>query len=151
MDVERLKREVIDEEHLRLLALFHYISGGITIAFSSLFIFHLLLMSFFLRNPQFFPPSSTEELGPLPEQVLGFFVAFLGVFIALGIGFGIAQIVSGRFIMRRRHRIFSFVVALPNLLLIPFGTILAVFTLIVLDRKSVRQFYDSAPKLRSSG
>jgi TRAP-type C4-dicarboxylate transport system permease small subunit len=31
------RQAVLDDEHLRLLALFHYISGGMTLAFSLLF------------------------------------------------------------------------------------------------------------------
>lgn len=143
MDIEKLKQETIDNEHLRLLALFHYISGGLTILFSSMFILHLIFMSFFMMNPGIFPQETIAEGEINPEQFISVFMYFFGVFIFLGIVFGIAQILSGRFIKKRKHKVFSILVAIPNLLFIPYGTILAIFTIIVLDRKSVKEQYNN--------
>ena len=52
-----------------------------------------------------------------------------------------ASSLSARFLRGRRHRTFSLIVAGINCLGIPLGTILGVFTLIVLLRPSVRTLY----------
>jgi len=68
------------------------------------------------------------------------------VFLLLGLAYGVLEIVSGRFISQRRRRVFSLVVAVPRLLFIPYGIILSIFTLLVLERPSVRQLYrESTP------
>ena len=145
MDIDEIKQEAIDHEHLRLLEVFHYISGGLTILFSSLFIFHLVFMSYFMMNPDLFP-SKAEVTGDFhPEQFLSFFLFIFGFLVILGIAFGIAQILSGRFMKKRKNRLFSVIVSIPNVLFIPYGTILAIFTLVVLDKKTIKQIYDSSP------
>ena len=45
---------------------------------------------------------------------------------------------------RRRRRAFTLVVAIPRLIFIPYGTILSIFTLLVLERASVKQLYREA-------
>lgn len=54
---------------------------------------------------------------------------------------GIVEIVAGRFISQRRLRIFTIVASVPRIILIPYGTILTIFTVLVLDRPSVRLHY----------
>ena len=48
---------------------------------------------------------------------------------------------SGRRLLQHRSRTFCIIVAALMCLSIPFGTILGVFTLIVLSRPSVRQLF----------
>ena len=48
---------------------------------------------------------------------------------------------SAMFLRQRTHRIFSVVIAALDCLQIPFGTVLGVFTIIVLLRESVRELY----------
>jgi ABC-type phosphate transport system permease subunit len=135
------RQAIVDAEHLRLLALFHYICGGLTIAFSALFIFHTVALSVLAAHPEWLPAQEVRGLGEMPFNLMRMMAVVTGSFVALGIGFGIAQIVSGRFIGRRRHRIFSIVVAVLSLFLIPYGTLLGIFTLIVLSRDGVRDLY----------
>src|SRR4051812_40953640 len=49
-------------------------------------------------------------------------------------------------IKERKHRTFSLVMAVVNCLCIPFGTALGVFTLIILQRPSVKALYFDSPK-----
>ncbi|MFM6408142.1 MAG: hypothetical protein ACKPGT_27195, partial [Microcystis sp.] len=62
-------------------------------------------------------------------------------FFILGEVFAIATIVSGRFLKRRQRYWFSFVMACILCLFTPLGTILGVFTIIVLSRQSVKELY----------
>ena len=54
-------------------------------------------------------------------------VVFALMFILLGWILGVVVLVSGRFIARRKHYNFGFVVACVECLLMPFGTVLGVF------------------------
>ena len=148
MDTEQEKQLIIDQEHLRLLALFHYIAGGLTIAFSSLFIVHTLFFSFLASHPQWATDPELQQLGALPFNLMRVLAFVMGSLVILGIAFGIAQILSGRFIARRRYRGVSLLVAILNLLVIPYGTLLGVFTLLVLGRESVRALYRQSPTQR---
>jgi hypothetical protein len=130
-----LRTRIIDEEHLRLLALFHYISGGMTLAFSLMF---GLMMGFmgmmFAAMPM---PETPHGKGP-PVEIFWVFAGFL----ALGMLLGVLDIVAGRCISLRRARVFSLIVAIPGVIFIPYGTILSIFTLLVLDRGSVKKLYE---------
>jgi MFS superfamily sulfate permease-like transporter len=48
---------------------------------------------------------------------------------------------SGIFILKKKFRLFSLLVAVINCLNVPIGTVLGILTLIVLSRKSVRELY----------
>jgi len=69
-----------------------------------------------------------------------FFMAGLVCFL-VGQAVSISVIVSGRFIKKRVRYMFSFVLACLACVFVPFGTILGVFTIIVLSRESVKAKY----------
>lgn len=131
-----LRTRVIDEEHLRLLALFHYISGGMTLAFSLAFGAMLGFMG------AVFAAIETQPGKPAPPvEILWVFAAFLMV----GVLMGVLEVVAGRCISLRRARVFTLIAAIPGVVFIPYGTILSIFTLLVLDRGSVKQLYEERP------
>jgi hypothetical protein len=90
------------------------------------------------------PVPATKGQAP-PEEMMrlvgGMFVAFASLAIFLGLAFAGLTLCSARFLGRRRHRTFSLIVGGLNCLLVPFGTVLGVFTLIVLSRPSVVALY----------
>lgn len=130
---EEERQHVIDTEHLRLLSLFHYISGALTILFSSMFILHLGFMAV-----MFSMAPAQKDGTMLPFAFMG---VFFGLIILAGIALGIAEILSGRSIARRQKRMLSMIIAGPGVLMMPFGTILSVMTWVVLSRASVRALY----------
>ncbi|MGB7158298.1 MAG: hypothetical protein WBD40_09550 [Tepidisphaeraceae bacterium] len=128
-----------DDQHLRLLALFHYIWGGITVAFSSLAIIYIILGGIMLASPN----SLASPGQPPPPALVGWmFVLMGGVFLVLGWTLGGLTIYSGRCMSRRRARTFSIVMAAINCLSFPLGTTLGVFTILVLARPTVKAEYD---------
>ena len=128
-----------DAEHLRLLALFHYIVGGIIMVLSSCAIVHLVMGIVMLVNPAAFrgPPGS-----PPPPGFLGALFTMMGSVVVIG-GWtiGILAIFSGRCIAGHRRRMFSLIIAGILCLWMPFGTVLGVFTFIVLLRPSIEAMY----------
>ena len=129
-----------DQEHLRLLSIFHYIVGGIAALFSFFPVIHLVLGILFLVAPHRMGGSPL-----LPPPFLGWiFIIMGGGFMLVGWAFAVCVILAGRFIVRHKHYIFCLVIASLNCLFMPFGTILGVFTIVVLVRSSVKAlFYPS--------
>jgi hypothetical protein len=80
-----------------------------------------------------------EELAP---EFLGWIFVGLGSFLfLLGIAIAICILMAGRSLAKHTRYWFAFVVACIECLFIPFGTILGVFTIIVLSRESVRVLF----------
>jgi glutathione S-transferase len=79
--------------------------------------------------------------GPSPEILGWFFVAAGLAFFLLGQALSIALILSARFLKQRKYYLFSFILACLACACFPFGTILRVFTIIVLARPAVKQIY----------
>jgi hypothetical protein len=63
--------------------------------------------------------------------------------IVLGWTIGILTLISAQFIKNRKNRIFIVVVAGINCFIIPVGTALGVFTLIVMFRDSVIRIFQN--------
>jgi len=141
---ETLKQSIIDEEHLKLLSLFHYISGGLTFAFSFIFVFQFIIFFTIFNNLPLdkFDTVLTGGNNMAPVFFNFFIYLWLIIFIVF-IVIGILEILAARFIKLRKYRIFTFIIGILNLFSFPYGTILGVMTIIVLNRYSVINLYNS--------
>ena len=128
-----------DAEHLKLLSVFHYIVGGILGLISLFPVFHLIFGAFMLFAPHYMEKKEGEIW--ILQAVGGFFMLFAGLLMAGGIALAIASVMSGRYLSQSRNYTFSFAVAAILCVFMPFGTVLGVFTLIVLSRPSVKTLY----------
>jgi len=218
-----------DDEHLRLLSVFHYVVAGITALFACFPIIHLIIGIAMLsgaldgpfgehwggeetREPAWTVPAEAPPLelvpaepaepvppepvplepGPAKPDALapdapappgpgarepdeaaethgyrstparghrrrshGFpgtffgvmFVVFPAIFILCGWTLAVLLFIAGRCLARRKHHMFCLVIAGIRCLFMPFGTVLGVFTLIVLMRPSVKAQFQSYPPL----
>lgn len=132
----------IDADHLRLLAIFHFVIAGLAL-FGLLFLFlHFIMMHALFSNPQMW--QNQKENMPFPPaeffRLFRWFYGFMGGMLVIG---GVLNLLSGLFISRRENRTFSLVIAALDLLQIPFGTVLGIFTIVVLLRDSVRELYET--------
>jgi hypothetical protein len=124
-----------DEDQLRLLSIFHYVVAGLAALFALFPIFHLVFGLMFILSPQ-----EVEGKGNLPPAWLGWiFVIMASVLMTLGWTFAGFVFAAGRFLARRKRYLFCLVMAGIECIFMPFGTVLGVFTIIVLMRKSVKQ------------
>ena len=124
-----------DEEQLKLLSVFHYVIGGLAGLFALFPIFHLIFGLMMILAPHQFGGSREP-----PLLLMGwFFVIFATAFIILGWVFAGVVITAGRFLAKQKHHSFCLVVAGVECIFMPFGTVLGVFTIIVLMRESVKQ------------
>ena len=129
---------IIDAEHLRLLAIFHFVSAALAfvgVLFASLYF--VLIWAVF-ANPELWAQS---QEGPPPQAVITIFQWLTGIGVVWFVVACVGNLLSGLYLRTRRHRTFSMVIAGINCLHIPLGTLLGVFTLAVLGRESVRKLY----------
>ncbi len=130
-----------DDEHLRLLSIFHYVVAGLAGMFSLLPLLHLAMGLFII----FAGETMDEGKGPPPAFVGWVFVTVAVVFITLGLALAGCVLAAGRFLAQRRNYTFCLVMAAVECAFMPFGTVLGVFTIIVLLRDPVKQqFIDRA-------
>jgi hypothetical protein len=127
-----------DDAHLRMLAIFHYVWGGLVALGFSVFLIHVVLGIVMIVSPA----SMTSRGEPPPAAMGWLFVGIGSAAVLVGWALGGLSIYSGRCISRRRHHTFSLVMAGINCLSIPLGTALGVFTFIVLLRPTVKAQYD---------
>jgi hypothetical protein len=127
-----------DIEHLRLLSIFHYIVGGLALLFACFPLIHVTIGSIFI----YAAAHAHSASGDAPPAIVGWILLFFGLaFFTAGVAFGVAVLWSGHCLARRKHYQFSFVMACIECLFLPFGTVLGVFTIVVLSRESVKALY----------
>ena len=123
-----------DEQNLNLLAIFHYIVGGLLALFSCIPLIHLGLGVFFIIFG-----SSFDEA---PPEVLGWLFIFVAsIVIIAGWALAVLIIVSGRKLYKRSAYTFCLVVAGVMCIFTPFGTVLGVFTIITLMKEPVKALF----------
>lgn len=128
-----------DEEHLWLLSIFHYVVGGITALFACFPCIHLTVGIAVVSGA--FPDQPGQH--GFPAFFGWIFIAVASVLIVLGWTLAVSVLVAGKFLARRTHYMYCFVVAAIECIFVPFGTVLGVFTIIVLSRPSVRSLFQS--------
>src|SRR6266567_5728090 len=128
-----------DKEHLRLLAIFHYIVAGLAALFSFFPLLYTTIGAVFIFAARHGTPKPGEEL---PPEFLGWLFIVIGsLLFLLGIAIAICILIAGRSLAKHRHYWFAFAIACVECLFIRFGTILGVFTIIVLLRESVKALF----------
>ena len=123
-----------DQQHLRLLSVFHYVLAGIT-GFIGLFpIIHISLGIAML--------SGAMDAGQPPPKFIG--MIFVGAGLAVMAGMwtlAVLALLAGRRLAQRRSYTFCFVVACIECILMPYGTVLGVFSVLVLSLASVKRLF----------
>jgi hypothetical protein len=146
-------QRAVDREHLSLLSVFHYVVAGFAFSGLGFLLLHYMMFSTFLNNPDMWKGAPGAQ-GPPVAQFQQFFAVFKWFYVFGGaclIAAAVANLVSGLFIRARKNRMFSLVVAALNCIQVPFGTVLGVFTIIVLVRESVREVYDRPATMDDEG
>lgn len=154
-------------EHLRLLSIFHYVIGGF-LALGSLFPMLYVAMGavvFFLEPAQ--PPEIVESTAPVEEvgaplvedsepvanaagntasqqeqeMVGGIFMVIGAIGVLVIWTLAIFAIIAGRRLASHRSHTFCLVVAAAECLFMPLGTVLGVFTILVLVKPEARELF----------
>jgi len=123
-----------DEQHLDLLATFHYIVGGLTALFSCMFFIHVGIGIAMLNG-------AFDMKNPPPRFFAWLFIIVPSVFIVMGWILSGFMIAAGRRLKRRAAYAFCLVIAGIECILMPFGTVLGVFTIVTLSKEPVKRLF----------
>src|SRR5204862_6854561 len=130
-----------DTEQLNLLAIFHYVVAGLAALFSFFPLLFTTVGAIFIFAARHGIAKRGEDL---PPEFLGWVFAVLGsVLFLIGLSMAICILIAGRSLALRKRYSFASVMACIECLFIPFGTILGVFTIIVLSRESARRLFST--------
>ncbi|CBA16610.1 hypothetical protein [Xanthomonas albilineans] len=132
-----------DAEHLRMLGIGHYVVGGLTGIFALIPVLHLSI-GLMMLNGRLPLPATNAAQAHLAVQAHLFawiFVVIASLIIATGLSLAAAMLYAGRCLGARRRHTYCVIVAGLSCVMMPFGTVLGVFTLLVLTRPSVKQLF----------
>jgi hypothetical protein len=127
-----------DDSHLRTLSICHYVMAGLTFLISFVFFIHIW-MGVMMETGGFGPTKGNQA--PPPPGFGYLFIVLGSVAVLYHWAQAICACISARNIARRRGRTFTLVTAGILCLQMPLGTVLGVFTFIVLARESVKARY----------
>ena len=128
-----------DNEHLKILSICHYVLAGLCV-------FPLLYGLFYVVMGIFFGAAMTQvpqRPGEPPAALFGGIFIFIGLVISvIALAFGLLIFKAGRNLSNRQSYTFCFVMACIACIFMPFGTVLGIFTIIVLLRDSVKASFN---------
>jgi hypothetical protein len=128
-----------DVEHLKILSILFYVLSGLCL-------FPILFGAFYAVVGIFFSAAMSDmphRAGEPPPAIFGGFFFLLGGGLVLGfLTLGLLVLKAGRNLAKKQGYTFCFVIAAIICLWVPFGTLLGVFTIIVLSRDSVKAIFN---------
>jgi Ca2+/Na+ antiporter len=124
-----------DEDHLRLLAIFHYVCAGLAAFVSCFTIIHVVMGVVMIVAPE------KMDKNPPPAALGWIFVVMGSLFFLAGWAFASLLAWAGRCLQKRKHYTFCLVMGGVACLFMPIGTALGIFTIIVLSRPSVKSLF----------
>jgi len=124
-----------------MLPVFYWVLGAMDVLFSLYGLLYVAYGAIFLIVPF---DSTTSSAEVFPAFFAWFMFAMGAAFIVCFGVLATLKILAGFWIMRRKHRTACFVIAGISCLSIPFGTVVGVFTFIVLSRPSVAALFRAA-------
>lgn len=134
-----------DVQHLSILSVFHYVCGGIVAMCACFPILHLCIGLMMLFAPETFQEPNGKGMPPEAASLMGLLFTVVSLlFMSIGWGTAICLVAAGRFLKQQRHYMFCLVIAGVTCMFVPFGTVLGVFTIIVLMRPSVKHRFGVA-------
>jgi hypothetical protein len=123
-----------DEQNLKLLSIFHYIVGAITALFSCFPLIYVAIGVAMLIG--------AFDGKDAPPKIVGWiFVIFPGFMILCGWALAVCIFIAGSKLAHYRSRTYCLVIAGIECMFMPFGTVLGVFTIIVLMKDSVKELF----------
>lgn len=134
-----------DRDHLRILAICHYVLSALCFIFGSLPLIHLAIGIAIVTGA--IPMQQKGNGPPFPEELFGwFFIVFASFAVLFNWSLAVGLIVAGRSLTQRKRRTFCLVVAGAACMLQPLGLVLGIFTFLVLLRPSVRAAFEPVPE-----
>jgi len=126
------------KEHIRLLAIGHFVFAGLTALFSLFPVIHIIFGAGILSGA--FPTGTPEE--EFPTKLVG--SIFLGVGTAVvvtGMVFAGLIAYAGKNLKKMQRRTYCLVIAGAICAIFPFGTVLGVLSLLVLLKPEAKSLF----------
>ena len=126
-------QRTVDTQQLNTLSVLHFVGAGLAFLGVAFVAVHFMLMSTLLN--------AATKSAQSPQPPDEFFQVFRWFYVIFGAWLGsslLLNVLAGIYLRAKKHRTFCIVVAAINCLHTPLGTILGIFTIIVLARDSVR-------------
>ena len=129
-----------DLNHIKILSIFHYVVAGMAALIACFPILHLIIGISILTGGLF--QGSAEPDSAFPLSLFGLMFTIIPAAIILtGWAFAVCVAVAGYSLSRRQRYTFCLVVAGFCCMFAPFGTVLGVFTIVVLMSPSVKELF----------
>ena len=125
-------------QNLRTLGVFYYVVAALAAMIALIPMIHLTIGSVLLVVSLINP----KAMLPL-TFVGGVFVLVASFLILLGAAFGTCLFLAGRFLRQTRHYHFCLVMGGVACVFFPWGTVLGVFTLVLLSKEEVRALFST--------
>ncbi|MGH8080762.1 MAG: hypothetical protein ACREP7_09310 [Lysobacter sp.] len=130
-----------DLSQLDILGVLYYVLAGITAVFSLIPIVHVT-MGLAMINGRF---GHGTGPGMAPPPAMGWMFVIMGsAFIVGGLACAVLFLMNASRLRQRRSHLFCIVASAISCALMPFGTLLGVFAVIVLSKPQVKALFNSA-------
>lgn len=127
-------QRAIDDEHVRLLSIFYYVLGAMAALWAFVPLIYVVMGVVF--GVASAANAGDKDAAPLAFLGILFVVIGLAAFVLCAV-FAALKLYAGYCLAQRKNRTFCYVVAGLSCLSVPIGTILGIFTFIVLARPTV--------------
>ena len=143
MSENQIRQTIVDQEHLNLLSIAYLVSAALSACFSLLGLAYAFMGAFFAAAIARMP--ATPGQAP-PPAIMGWLFGLLGLsMFVFVLTIGGLKFLAYRRLKQRRSRILCMVVAGVCCLGVPYGTLLGIFTFVVLTRPSVVRLFQVSP------
>ena len=130
-----------DQGHLKTLSICYYVMAGLSVI-ATLFGAIYVVMGGMMMSGNFTPSGGSHHDTEALQAMGGMFLG-IGIFcILITLTSAVLEFIVARRIVERRSRMLCLIVAGINCLSMPIGTVLGVFTFIVLSRPQVATSFD---------
>lgn len=130
-----------EEQHLDYLRIGYYVLGGIISLFALIPLIHVGVGIAAVAGAL-----ETEPPGESFPPFFGWIFIIMGsVFILIGQSIAALTVLCGRFIKQRKNHTFIFIIGCIQCAFFPFGTVLGVFTIILLSKPEVKELFGKTP------
>jgi hypothetical protein len=131
-----------DLQYLKILSIFYFVIGGLIALLSCFALIYLFIGVMFVSTPM---PSGS---GTPPPPALGWFFIIISIAVILvGWTWAAALMVAGWLLGRCRRYLYCLVMGCSVLLFQPLGTILGIFTIILLIRPTVKRLFETGGRV----
>ena len=134
------------EHDLKLLSIGYYVQGGVVTFYSFLGLCYVGFMGAIVFKA-IHDSAQNGVADQVPSWVLPVIGAVVATFILVILVSGLLLLYAGLTLRRRRHRTFLLVMAALNCMAVPYGTLLGIFTFIVLNRPSAKALFAGLPAI----